>query len=143
MRQQTCLQPRVHPARPHAGRHPRRLTEAPLRTPPSNCLNPHPSLSALRRRSFQIAPVLFSTALSSFSRGRRPGCCAACPPPYLPLHPQGAIHVVLNCVLDIRDCTPCLERYHGMPLHCTLCTSTEVFAFPSLVFAFTEIYPRL
>jgi hypothetical protein len=43
------------------------------------------------------------------------------PPPYLPVHQQHAIHDFLDRLRvagdDLHECSICLERYHGMPLH--------------------------
>ena len=50
---------------------------------------------------------------------------AAAPPLYLPMHQQVIIYAILYCVCNIGDsvheCTLCLEGYHGMLLHNTLC----------------------
>ena len=50
---------------------------------------------------------------------------ATAPPLYLPMHQQDIIYTILYCVCNIGDnvheCTLCLEGYHGMSLHNTLC----------------------
>ena len=68
----------------------------------------------------------------------------AAPPLYLPMHQQDVICTILYCVCDISDnvheCTLCLEGYHGMLLHNTLCARchNEVRSSFSLVRALTD-----
>ena len=67
-------------------------------------------------------------------------------PLYLPLRQQDVIHVFLDrvCVIgdDVRECIPCLERYHSMILHDTLCARchNEVRSPFSLVHVLTDIH---
>ena len=71
---------------------------------------------------------------------------AAAPSLHLTMHQQDVIHAFLYRVCDIGDdvhkCTPCLERYHGMTFHVTLCTGchNEVLSPLSLVRALTDIH---
>ena len=60
--------------------------------------------------------------------------------PYLPLHQQQAIHDFLDRLVavgnDLNECTVCLERYHGMSLHgslCTRCHSEVMFSYVNIV----------
>ena len=67
-------------------------------------------------------------------------------PLYLPMHQQGIIYTILYCVCNIDDnvheCTLCLEGYHGMSLHNTLCARchNEVCSSFSLVRALTDTH---
>jgi hypothetical protein len=69
----------------------------------------------------------------------------AAAPLYLSLRQQDVIHAFLHHVRNIGDdmhkCTPCLERYHSMRLHDTLCAGghNEVRSPFSLVHALTDI----
>ena len=61
--------------------------------------------------------------------------------------PGVIIYTILYCVCDIsadnvHECTPCLEGYHGMSLHNTLCARchNEVRSSFSLVRALTDIH---
>jgi hypothetical protein len=70
---------------------------------------------------------------------------AAAPPLYLPMHQQDVIHAFLDRVRvigdDVHECILCLERYHSMMLHDTLCARCHNEVCPpfSLVRALTDI----
>lgn len=63
-------------------------------------------------------------------------------PPYLPVHQQHAIHDFLDRLLvagdDLHECTVCLEKYHGMPLHtsgtvCARCHNEVMYSYIHVV----------
>ncbi|KAH9998572.1 hypothetical protein BJV77DRAFT_959567 [Russula vinacea] len=67
----------------------------------------------------------------------------AAAPLYLPMRQQDVIHAFLDHVRvicdDVHECTLCLERYHGMTLHDTLCARSHNEVPFLLVRALTDI----
>lgn len=67
----------------------------------------------------------------------------AAAPLYLPMRQQDVIHAFLDHVRvicdDVHECTLCLERYHGMTLHDTLCARSHSEVPFLLVRALTDI----